>query len=296
MQVVKLIKGWNLHLEKHGGSGTRVYIDAAFAPAGATIETLPSVGDKWSEQYPQLFVERIRGGFLADNCRVLTFTVSYISAQQAELQLNQFSHLTQLPATISVSSELQTINVTPEIRDFNYSGMPNLYAKPNEDGTITASSDKGVWVWPDGDVASTMRIGKREPTISVRLTRYIYGGNAGLAEFVQLSNYVVGSVNATSFLGVPEGCAMFLGADIRQRTEQDGSPKWIAELEFKIKLIKQDDEYVGWNYIHDPNTNKYIKANINDETLYQEDMWNFITQTSNIPTAILPPILDGEVE
>jgi len=225
IQVKELVEGFSLSLNEDGQSGTRRFIDATATTQGTEV-ALPSLGDAWDDNYPNLLLTNIRIAYINNNdlCPFV-YECTYSARPDST---STFADEEDLPTSISSGVEF-----------------------------ISLQTKSGSWTWEsDGTkLADTSAIFKTTSVTNISMRRTI----KDLKEFATGSIALNGCLNDLPWFGFARGTVMYMGFDAEEtRTPHLNSRRWNITLKFSVRqVIAYDNGTEGWNYILREDTGKF---------------------------------------
>ena len=235
--VQPIAKEWKFDIDENNGcSGVRKYMDSAAFIDGTAVE-LPSIGDAWSDKWPDCRVERIEINWLSDdpNCQQV-YTLYYKTTKIDTQALINEGEPEPIPDDLVVSLETSSefISVQPP-KDAN--------------GNL---SDTG-FVWSFDGVKVDQPIYFVVNTTTLKVQRMI----VDLNEFINASWDCIGKVNKYICMGAEPGTLLYTGfsTPVPVRSET-GTIKWRCDLNFVHRTVTGETEPEegeidadGWNYV-----------------------------------------------
>ena len=244
-RVVPLLKQWSFVVSQEGQQGTRVYMDAAEHPQGATLGmALPNIGDKWDANWENCLCRTIScsydGG--TEDCG-RTWTLSYDSRRTDEAQ--------------------NIVNQTGGAWAGTYAGLPVQVESAGEVASFLP--DKHSWRWTSGSSGSSESSNSSESDESdhmdvdqslalpvksstIRLSRILTLDK--LDDWFAVEAPLRGRINKLAMFALNPHTVLYTGCSISDFWNPAGERQWRVELSFQHKSVKTytvpDSD--GWNW------------------------------------------------
>lgn len=246
--VFPIMSGWSFSKSAGLVSGTKVFVDGASAPSGATTETLPAIGSSWDTTYAAVTCKTIKATYVDNNPTCPMRYECYYDSMSMDQYLSG-GDTRRLPISMQISGNFRT------------------YA--NQVGSA------GAWRWNaiDGsglDCGAEFNAPICELSKSLSVVRYIYAGD--LDRWSEATDKIVGCVNLDDFwpttgtapaagYAFPKETLLYLGADIVEMTNNTNATRWECTLKFEASFKSNDagTTMLGWNYEFNPKTGKFEK-------------------------------------
>lgn len=221
-QVVQLHDGYSLSISSGSQSGTKAFVDASVLPGKPAVE-LPAIDEPWSADYPKLLVASVRHSYLGqDEACGRRYDVSF--ATRAATEEPSPDPAERLPMSMSCSAELRNV----QVRSVDDAGKAK-------------------------SVSAVARATQWELTIS----RKAYAAN--IDDWIDVLQARASKLNEASFEGIPRGCCLFVGAEMRNGTDRSTQRKWTADFHFIVRKIDDVDED-AWQMLFRPDKLKWEEA------------------------------------
>lgn len=213
-----LKEGYSINVSTGGKTGSRTYIALSSKNTTPSLTyDLPSIGDPWGLDHPDLLVNGITKVPLGV-CDHWKWIVSY-SSNSINISWTSES---DLPTSMSVGTEYDSL-----------------------------SFKSGDWTWVEGGncPADLMRIPKKVVLVRIDVQRYVY--DSSIDDWMSIVYGLVGRYNSSTFLGFPAGKVMFDGCDAEELSDETSSgKKWLARLRFTARSE-------NWVKVFDPESGDY---------------------------------------
>lgn len=214
-----LVEQWKFSMSKSGLSGTRVYLDTDSVLPNSTKESIPKLGDSWSDDYLDLICSNVDVTYLND------------SDQCGKKVVCTFSGLT-----------------TPQDKDPVSEDDSPKYVDVNGEFISFEPKDDAIY-WEDGGATDFVKqplyfsVGRA----TIRLFRVI----KTFDEYMRIVFTEVNKVNNSDFLGFPAGMVLFTGADATEFRDRIGRKRWNVELSCAVRSVTGvfAADMDGWNYV-----------------------------------------------
>jgi len=253
--VVEIVKGFEFTMSKDGPTGRRCFVDASVLP-NKTVVSLPNIGDKWSDEYPECRLRDIRITYIDDNdlCGK-QYECNYSARPDDQLKTNDdgmFSRRDERELATQIDTGAETLIIEP-------------YELPKDAADLSKYASY-LYKWQSDDADCAQPIYILIPKHTIVIERII--SDSKLDEFFAVSAECSGKVNKDKFFELEPETVLYLGASMVSQWSPFGltyKKQWKAKLTFIYRPL-------GWQYIwrNDKATfDKPLRKSEGEPSLYQ---------------------------
>ena len=301
VDVYLATRDWKMSIQNNLTTAQRVYLDAS-ANTGEETETLPVIGQKFSDDYPYLTCKKIDIEYLSDRKDCPRSYTCYYDSNVVQIW---YGDAVPIPCNASISASYDTYTNPPSAKD-------------------------GAWYWEKApsEWAADVRIPQMIYTETITLTTWIYGTD--LKEYHEDAYYkCLNHVNKAVFLGesgttplsgfpppssggFQPGTVLYLGSDLQEVIQRGHQRKWQNTMHFQVRCVPfersgtSEDDWgspfktgcLGWNGVFNKETGKYDKLCLGvpavapavNKYLYKEADFDVLFTVSAASTGTVPDL------
>jgi hypothetical protein len=232
-QGYKLLEGWSFTISQTGQTGSKAYlVDSPDLP-GQTREAVPTIGEAWDDDYPEVTCKSITKTFMTGCVSAAKWTCYFDT-----LPFNEAS--------------------TPLSSD-------DLSRSVDVGGEFLAWEPKAGagWSWDTGGAQVKQPIFKNLVQSTIRIPVIV----GTFDDFWRTSLDTCGRINDAEFLNIPEGNVLYVGCNIVEYKNAWGARRWRADMNFVVRSLGDADIDASgnnWQYMMNEATGFWDKPKDSD--------------------------------